>query len=297
MKNLIVIVVRIMNKQGKIIKQLSNDYFVQVDGEIVICKPRGKFRKMGITPLVGDLVDIDYDNRYLLEIEPRTNELIRPCIANVTQALIVNSVEIPEFSSYLLDKLLVTIEHNHIKPIICFTKLDLVGEELKQEIASYIEYYRSIGYEVYVNTDAHLKDIFAGQITVFAGQSGAGKSTLLNRLDETLQLETGEVSKALGRGKHTTRHVELLPILGGLVADTPGFSSLDFIGYTKEDIRDGFIEFQKYQEECQYRNCMHQKEENCEVKRKVKEKVILPSRYENYLQFLEKMGDTPRWKG
>ena len=277
-----------MNKIGRIVKQLSNDYFVEIDNEIVVCKARGKFRKLGLSPLVGDFVNIDYENHYILEIENRKNELVRPSIANVTQALIVNSVEVPEFSPNLLDKLLVTIEYNHIKPIICFTKLDLVGDVVKKQIGEYQEYYRKIGYAVYNNTDDNLIDILKDNVTVLAGQSGSGKSTLLNRFDSHLNLQTGEVSYALGRGKHTTRHVELIPILGGLVADTPGFSALDFKNYQDSDIRNGFIEFAKYNDSCKYRDCMHRNEEDCGVKKAVKNGEILYTRYENYIKFLNK---------
>ena len=286
----------IMNKKGRIIKQVSNDYSIALEGEIVVCKARGKFRNMGLSPLVGDFVSIDYENRYILEIEKRKNELERPSIANVDQALIVTSVEIPSFSSNLLDKLLVILEYNRISPVLCFTKMDLVDENLRGEMKDIMNYYRRIGYPVYENSDPALKEIFKDKVTVFAGQSGAGKSTLLNRLDSHLNLETGEVSIALGRGRHTTRHVELLPVLGGLIADTPGFSSLDFKGMTNTDIRDQFIEFNQYREECKYQDCMHQKEDDCEVKRKVKEKEILASRYENYLKFIDRENFYPSMK-
>lgn len=272
---------------GIIIKQISNDYTVKLENEeLVVCKARGKFRKLNITPLVGDRVVIDYDNKYILEILKRTNELIRPSIANIDQAVIITSVHIPNFSSNLLDKLLVTIEYNNILPIICFTKLDLVDNNTKEEIEMYINYYKSIGYQVYKNTDEEFKKIFKNKVTVFAGQSGAGKSTLLNRLDSNLNLETGEVSQALGRGKHTTRHVELLNVLDGLIADTPGFSSLDFNTMTKEDIRDNFIEFNKYRDNCEYKDCMHKNENNCEIKRRLESNDIIKSRYDNYLKFI-----------
>lgn len=278
-----------MNKNGTIIKQISNDYTVSLeDKEIVVCKARGKFRNLHITPLVGDKVIIDYDNKYILEILPRKNELIRPTIANIDQAVIITSVHIPDFSSNLLDKLLVTIEFNNVTPIICFTKLDLIDDKKREEIDMYINYYRSIGYQVFLNTDPEIKDIFKDKVTVFAGQSGAGKSTLLNRLDSNLNLETGEVSVALGRGKHTTRHVELIPLLGGYVADTPGFSSLEFIGMTNSDIRDNFIEFNEYKDNCEYKDCMHNNETKCYIKDKVNDGTIIPSRYENYLKFINK---------
>ncbi len=273
--------------QGRIIKQISNDYTVELEtGEHVVCKPRGKFRKLNISPLVGDIVEIDYDNKYILNIKDRKNELVRPTIANIDQAVIITSVHIPNFSSNLLDKLLVTIEYNNVKPIICFTKLDLISEEEKTEIYNIMSYYKSIGYDVYTNTDYSIKDIFKNKVTVFAGQSGAGKSTLLNRLNPNLNLATGDVSHALGRGKHTTRHVELISLLGGLVADTPGFSSLDFLNMSKEDIRDNFIEFNNYRDKCEYSDCMHTKENKCMIKDKVEDGIILKSRYENYIKFL-----------
>lgn len=273
---------------GKIIKQISNDYTVKIGDKILVCKPRGKFRNLGITPLVGDNVVVDVENTYILEILDRKNELERPSISNIDQAVIVTSVKIPDFSSNLLDKLLNVIEFNNVKPIICFTKLDLISDEKLKEIRDIQAYYRKIGYEVYDNTDDDLKNIFKDKITVFAGQSGAGKSSLLNRLDGTLDLEIGEVSIALGRGKHTTRHTELIEVLGGLVADTPGFSALDFKDMSKSDIRDNFIEFNEYKDLCEYKDCMHINEKVCAIKEKVENNIILKSRYDNYLKFLEK---------
>ena len=273
---------------GKIIKQISNDYTVKINNELIVCKARGKFRKLGITPLVGDNVKVDIDNNYILEILDRKNELERPSISNIDQAVIVTSVKIPDFSSNLLDKLLTVIEFNNVKPIICFTKLDLLNEEQLNEIRDIQQYYRKIGYEVFDNTDKQLKDIFKDKITVFAGQSGAGKSSLLNKLDNSLDLEIGEVSIALGRGKHTTRHTELIEVLGGLVADTPGFSALDFKDMSKSDIRDNFIEFNEYKDSCEYKDCMHVNEKVCAIKESVEKNIILKSRYDNYLKFIEK---------
>ena len=273
---------------GKIIKQISNDYTVKVDNELYVCKARGKFRNIGVTPLVGDNVVIDENNNYILEILDRKNELDRPSVSNIDQVVIVTSVKIPDFSSNLLDKLLTIIEFNNIKPVICFTKLDLLNEIELEEIKEIMNYYKKIGYEVYSNTDSNLKDIFKDKITVFAGQSGAGKSSLLNRLDNSLNLEIGEVSIALGRGKHTTRHTELIEVLGGYIADTPGFSSIDFRGMEKSDIRDNFIEFNEYRESCEYKDCMHINELKCMVKNKVNDNTIKLSRYENYLKFIEK---------
>ena len=273
--------------QGRIIKNISNDYAVQTKtGDVFVCKCRGKFRNMKIIPLVGDEVLFDEENNYILEILPRKNELKRPPVSNISQVMILTSVKHPNFSSYLLDKLITIIEYNCIEPIICFTKLDLLNEEEMHEIETIMDYYKKIGYQVYRNTDLEqIKHIFQDKITVFTGQSGAGKSTLLNHLDAQLQLKTSEISYALGRGKHTTRHVELIPLFGGLVADTPGFSALDF-EMDKASIRDQFKEFEMYKEYCKYKDCMHDKEDHCMVKDKVEDGTILKSRYENYIQFI-----------
>lgn len=269
---------------GKIIKQISNDYTVKIDNQILICKARGKFRNLGITPLVGDNALIDEKNNYILDILPRKNELIRPSIANVDQAVIIMSNKIPIFSLELLDKLLAIIEFNNIKPIIYVSKIDLLSKDEFAKLNTTLDYYRKIGYDVYI--DLSIKNIFKDKVTVFVGQSGAGKSTLLNKLDSNLQLLTDDVSKALGRGKHTTRHVELISTLSGLVADTPGFSKISFIGMTKSDIRDSFIEFNRYKQNCEYKDCMHNLEVNCEIKNQIAKNEILISRYNNYIKFI-----------
>ena len=274
--------------QGRIIKLLSNDYTVYAEDEKeYICKSRGKFRNENIKPLVGDFVIFDDNNNYILNIEKRNNELVRPPVANIDQVIIVTSVKSPNFSSNLLDKLLYIITFHNINPIICFTKLDLLKEEAKGDIEHLLHYYKSIGYEVYKNTEIDkIKAILSNKVTVFTGQSGAGKSTLLNKLDETLKLKTDDISIALGRGKHTTRHVELYPLFNGWVCDTPGFSSVDFSGMTSSDIRDQVLEFEQYKKECKYKDCMHDKEDECKIKELVENNVILPSRYHNYLKFI-----------
>lgn len=273
--------------EGIIIKNQSNDYTVRTKNGINVCKPRGKFRKENITPLVGDTVIIDDINNYLLEIKPRKNYLIRPTISNVDIAIIVTSVKEPNFDSNLLDKLLTIISYNNIEPIICLTKLDLLNEKEEKEIKNIMSYYQNIGYKVVTNNDIkEIKKIIKDKITVFAGQSGAGKSSLLNKLDKTLYLETNEISKALGRGKHTTRCVTLYDIGGALVADTPGFSSVDFRGMEKLDIRDNMKEMFDNLDKCKYRDCMHIKEDDCEVKRLLEKGEILESRYNNYKSFI-----------
>lgn len=275
--------------EGIIVKNISNDYVVLCKNGEYTCKPRGKFRNDKITPLVGDTVVIDPDNKYILDIKPRKNMLIRPSVANIDQALIVTSVKEPDFSTNLLDKLLVVITYNNIEPIICLTKLDLLNDSELKEIKKYIEYYESIGYKVILNTDKKkLKDILKNKLTVITGQSGAGKSTLLNTLDKNLELKTNEISKALGRGKHTTRHVELYHIYDGLVVDTPGFSAIDLSDIPNIGIRDNMKEMYDNLDDCKYRDCMHIKEDGCAVKKKVETGEILQSRYNNYKSFIER---------
>ena len=275
---------------GRVIKLISNKWTVEKEGQSYECSSIGKFKYLKISPLVGDLVEFDIDNKVITKIMPRKNELIRPPISNVDQAIILVSCKQPDFSSNLLDKMLVIIEYNNIKPIICFTKYDLLDNT--KEIDDIIKYYKKIGYEVYINKEIDdIKAILKGKITVLTGQTGVGKSSLLNSLKEDLNLATGEISKALGRGRHTTRHVELLNIDGGLVADTPGFSSLDFIGMNKKDIKDNFIEFYKNEDKCKYQDCIHVKEDGCYIKKLVDEKEIIESRYENYKKFIDSINE------
>ena len=275
--------------RGIIIKQISNDYTVKSNNFEYVCKARGKFRKMEISPLVGDEVIFDEKENYILEILPRKNELTRPSIANIDQAIIITSLKRPDFDTNLLDKLLTIITYNNIKPIIIFTKSDLLTKQELENFQKYFDYYQSIGYDTYMNYELDkIKKIFKDKVSVFTGQSGAGKSTLLNKLDKKLNIKTAEISLALNRGKHITRHTSLLEIKGGMVADTPGFSALSFGEMTKDLIRDNFVEFNKYRDKCRYRDCMHHKENNCEIKEKVKEGIILQSRYDNYINFITK---------
>lgn len=270
--------------EGLITRILSNDYTIETKESTYICKSRGKFRFNNQTPLVGDGVIFNEKTKYVMDIKPRKNSLIRPPIANIDQAVIIASTKDPDFDSNLLDKLLVTIEFNNIKPIICFTKLDLLNSNELESMNKIMDYYKSIGYQVYRNTDLDLiEKLFKNKITVFTGQSGSGKSTLLNMLDNDLNLKTNQISYALGRGKHTTRHTELLHLKDGLVADTPGFSSITFDDMSVKDIRDNFIEFNTYKANCKYRDCMHDKEDDCFIKNNSN---ILKSRYDNYIKFI-----------
>lgn len=279
--------------QGRVIKLISNKWTVDVNNELIDCSCIGKFKYLKISPLVGDIVEVDIENKLITKIFVRKNELIRPPISNIDQAIILVSCKEPNFSSNLLDKMLVVIEYNNVKPVICFTKYDLLEDT--KEIDEIINYYKSIGYNVFINNDIlNISNILTDKVSVLTGQTGVGKSSLLNKLKEDLNLPTGEISKALGRGRHTTRHVELLKIDGGLVADTPGFSSLDFIGMTKNDIKDNFIEFYENQDKCKYQDCLHIKEDGCYIKQLVQENKIRETRYENYKKFIESLNEKKR---
>jgi ribosome biogenesis GTPase / thiamine phosphate phosphatase len=271
--------------QGQIIKIVSDLHYVSCNDEIYPCKCRGIFRKEHITPVVGDYVLFSIEKKVIEEILPRKNEFERPKVSNIDQAFIVTSLVNPNFSLNLLDKMLVLMELHNVKTIICITKEDLVSDLELEKIRKTLDYYKSLGYEVVSNQEIDkIKALIKGKTSVFTGQTGAGKSTLLNKLNPNWNLETGEVSLALGRGRHTTRVVELFSLFDGKVMDTPGFSALDFNKYSKEEIRDAFIEFSMYP--CPFKDCMHTKEKECIVKQEVISNNILDSRYTNYLNFI-----------
>lgn len=289
-----------MERVGRIIKSISGFYDVLDDenNEMVRTRARGNFRKRKIKPLVGDKVKFDStgDLGYILEILPRENSLVRPPIANIDQAIVVTSAAEPNFSSNLLDKILVNIEHNDITPVIYLTKSDLLNDKDYAELKKTLDGYHEADYLVFDDQDAYsdqqiaaLEATFANKVTVFTGQSGAGKSTLLNHIDKELGLATAAISQTLNRGKHTTRQVSLFDIADGLVADTPGFSSIDLMDITPEELPTLFPEFLEYSGECQFRGCRHVNEPNCKVKEELAAGRIMQSRYDNYLYFLNEI--------
>lgn len=273
--------------KGKIIKNISNKYTVLSNNNLYECTPRGKFRDLGLTPLVGDEVKFDEKNNYLLEILNRKNELERPSISNIDIALIVTSLKKPDISLTLLDTEISNITIENIEPVICFTKLDLLEKKDLKEFKKISKYYKKIGIKVFTNKKINrLVKYLKGKYVVLTGQTGAGKSSLINKIDPKKNLQVGDISLALNRGKHTTRHTEFHEVKNIFIADTPGFSSLDLSKYTKEQIRDSFIEFKRFN--CLYKNCMHIKEQNCTIKKEVSSGNILESRYKNYCSFIKK---------
>ena len=229
--------------KGQIIKISSDLYFVSYESEIYPCKCRGIFRKEHITPVVGDYVLFSKEKKLIEKIEPRKNVFQRPKVSNIDQAFLITSLKEPDFSLNLLDKFIVLMEINKVKPIICITKKDLVDDKELEKYDSILKYYEKIGYKVIYNTELdEIKVLLKNKTSVFTGQTGAGKSTLLNKLNPDWNLDTGEISHALGRGKHTTRVVELFEFMGGKVMDTPGFSSLEFNNYNNEQIKAAFRE-------------------------------------------------------
>lgn len=271
--------------KGQIIEINSDLHYVSFNNTVYACKCRGIFRKEHIIPLVGDYVLFDEEKLVIEKVLERKNEFKRPKVSNIDQAFIITSLVEPDFSLNLLDKFLVLMEINNVRPIICITKSDLVGKDELKKFKGILNYYQNIGYTVIYNTDiAKIKKLLAFKTSVFTGQTGAGKSTLLNKLNPLWNLETAEISSALGRGKHTTRVVRLFDIFEGKVMDTPGFSALDFNVLDKVNIRDSFIEFKNYS--CPYKDCMHVREKECVVKKAVLDNNILESRYINYLSFI-----------
>ena len=287
--------------RGIIVKGIGGFYYVKVNDKIYECKARGKFRHKELSPLVGDnvIIDLDKDKGFIKEICTRTSKLIRPSIANVTQAFIVFAVRNPDFNMDLLNKFLILCEINKLKVVICFNKIDLATSD---EIEDTVSLVKSIGYEIiYLNAKLgegieEIKNHLKENVTVFCGPSGVGKSTILNSIVGHSAMETGTISEKLKRGKHTTRHCELLQIDGGYVADSPGFSSLDISFIKKEELQLCFPEFLEYHDSCKFSTCMHYKEPGCSVKEAVSVGKINKNRYSFYLKTVEEILNRREWK-
>ncbi|MGG0937918.1 ribosome small subunit-dependent GTPase A [Brevibacillus centrosporus] len=290
--------------EGRIVKALSGFYYVADGDRVFSCRARGLFKKKGakVNPLVGDWVVYDAINEeegYVMEVGERTSELVRPPISNVDQAVLVFSMFKPAFSALLLDKFLVHTEHAGIDSIIILSKADQVPEE---EVRVITEKYEAIGYTVIPTSTKQetrglqeVREVLHDRISVFAGQSGVGKSSLINALFPGVSLQTGDVSEKLGRGKHTTRHVELIPLEGGgYVADTPGFSSLEFMDLDELDLAEAFRDFAERSPDCKFRGCLHVTEPSCAVQEGVASGELSKERYENYLQFREELKEYQR---
>lgn len=284
--------------KGRIIKQISNQYEVMGDdGNRVLCVAMGKLRK-GTSPIVGDFVEYEklHDKFGIQKIYPRINQLMRPSISNVDQAIIVMSAKDPDFSCALLDRLIFLVSYANIKPVICVTKLDLIQKN--DPIYDQIEDYRKSGYEVYESgydfDTAAVESILKGKVSVLTGQSGAGKSSLINRIDKSFELKTQQISKALGRGKHTTRHSELYEIKGGWLGDTPGFSSLDFSAMDLKKLADSILDFEAYIGKCRFNDCKHINEPDCAIKEALAKGHVSKIRYQSYLEVAEVINSTKK---
>lgn len=289
--------------KGIIVKALSGFYYVAVSGKTYECKARGNFRKSGVSPLVGDRVEIELtgENSGIVDrVYDRKNCLSRPPVANIDKLFIVSSYTSPKVNTLIIDKMTVIAEHNSIEPIIVFNKCDMGSFQKWQKI------YENAGFKTYTvsaesgegfdELEAELKD----SVSAFTGNSGVGKSSILNRILGSELISTGEVSEKLGRGRHTTRHTELYELpFGGFVADTPGFSALELDAFDyelKEDLENCFKDFKEFKENCKFSSCTHTKEKGCAVLEAVERGEIEETRHSSYLAFFEEMKDLKPWE-
>ncbi len=290
---------------GKIIKGIAGFYYVDVvESGIYECKAKGIFRKNGQKPLVGDLVRIEVIDETektanIVELYSRKNELIRPAVANIDQAIVIFALKDPEPNRALLDRFLVMMEHVDIPVTICFNKCDLGTEK---DLTYWKEVYASTGYPVLfcraLEQDGmeQIRTLLEGKTTVMAGPSGVGKSTITNLMQTEITMETGEISRKLQRGKHTTRHSQLIPVSEGTyLVDTPGFTSLYTADMEKEQLRYCFPEFAPYEGQCRFQGCVHMNEPDCAVKQALSERKISRERYEDYQMFYEELKEKRRY--
>lgn len=286
--------------QGRIMKGIAGFYYVYdvVEFAVYECKAKGIFRKDKIKPLVGDFVEyeiLDREERTgnITAILPRTSELIRPAAANADQALVVFAVTNPEPHLNLLDRFLVMMERQQVPTIICFNKIDLAEEDRICELRKIYEgsgcrlIFLSAGQKENIE---ELRELLKGKTTVAAGPSGVGKSSLINCLQRAVSMETGSISRKTLRGKHTTRHSELIAVdEESYIMDTPGFSSLYTDDFDKEELKQYFPEFEGFQDQCRFLGCNHVSEPDCAVKEAVKGEMIHPVRYKNYLEMYQEL--------
>ena len=291
--------------QGKIIKGIAGFYYVHVvHSGIYECKAKGIFRNKKIKPLVGDNAEIDIIDEEkrignIVEIAERTNELIRPAVANIDQSLVVFAVMRPDPNINLLDRFLVMMERQDVPVIICFNKVDLVPEE---ELIELRDTYVNAGYHVIFTSTLNgngvedVKRILIGKTTAFAGPSGVGKSSMLNAIIPDANSETGGISEKIGRGKNTTRHTEIFNLEDETyIMDTPGFTSLYTNDFEKEELKWYFPEFREYEGKCRFNGCIHENEPDCAVKGALEEGKISESRYKNYLQMLDEIKNRKKY--
>ncbi len=292
--------------KGKIIKGIAGFYYVHIPEKNFVyeCKAKGIFRNQNIKPLVGDNVEIDTEDQpegkgTITQILPRENELIRPAVANVDQAMVIFAAAEPDPNLNLLDRFLIMMQKQKINAIVCFNKMDIVTEG---EIALLRETYLRCGYEVLFTSMRRQEGVsivyekIRGKTTVLAGPSGVGKSTFINIVQPSAHMETGVVSEKIKRGKHTTRHSELIYIEENTyIMDTPGFSSLYIDEITKEELKNYFVEFTDYEDQCRFNGCNHQNEPGCAVKEALQDKKISKLRYENYLTLYEELKNQKRY--
>ncbi len=291
--------------QGKIIKGIAGFYYIHTpQNEVYECKAKGIFRKEKLKPLVGDNVEIkilDKEKKIgtIEAVLERKNQLVRPAVSNVDQALVIFAAAKPEPNLNLLDRFLITMEKQKIETIVCFNKMDEASEEVKNKLE---EIYRGCGYHVLFASVllnkgvGEIRNLLMDKTTVLAGPSGVGKSSLINLLQPEANMETGCISEKIQRGKHTTRHSELFCINGtSYIMDTPGFSSLYIDNMEKEELKEYFSEFHDYEDQCRFTGCVHINEPDCGVKKALEEKKISTVRYDNYVLMYEELKDKKKY--